>query len=106
MTREHKRPILPQPTALPNNKKPRRGPRKANNTGDETDVEYVVACIKDHRGRGGHREYLVQWAGFTADDDTWEDGNRLLEDVPQKVKAYLKAKKLEPVCTGRANNRL
>jgi hypothetical protein len=35
-------------------------------------VEYVVDAVLDDRVRRGKREYLVHWAGYHANDSTWE----------------------------------
>jgi hypothetical protein len=35
-------------------------------------VEYIVEAVLDERVRRGKREYLVHWAGYHANDSTWE----------------------------------
>jgi len=43
----------------------------------------------------GHLELLVEWKGFTKDDNSWEPLKSLLEDVPELVKRYAKKLKEE-----------
>lgn len=58
---------------------------------------YVVEGIVAHKGKPGHRQFRVKWRGFDTTENTWEPEERLREDVPDKVKAYLKRKDIEGV---------
>lgn len=59
--------------------------------------EYVVRAILDSRGTPGKRKFLVSWAGWGSEHDTWECEKSMLQDVPQKVRAFLKRKGIESV---------
>jgi hypothetical protein len=40
---------------------------------DESEVEYAVEVIRDHRGDNpGNYEFLVKWVGYPDTDNTWE----------------------------------
>jgi hypothetical protein len=42
----------------------------------DTSQSYVVEDLLDHRGADGAREYLVKWAGYSDDHNSWEpEGN-------------------------------
>jgi hypothetical protein len=41
--------------------------------------------------RGGSREYLVKWQGYTVKDSTWETEKNLMENCEEEVQAFLKA---------------
>ena len=54
-----------------------------------SDVEDVfeVEAIVGHRRRKGKMFFRIRWAGYTEDDDTWEEeGNLMCDDL---VKQYL-----------------
>lgn len=59
--------------------------------------EYVVEKIESHRGKPGHREYEIKWRGFDAKENTWEPETKIAEDVPDKVRGYLKKKGIQGV---------
>ena len=45
--------------------------KPALSPGADSDPVAEVAFIVDHDGASDDLEYLVRWAGYTADDDTW-----------------------------------
>ena len=58
--------------------------------GDETDEDFLINYISDHRKRGRTEEYLVVWEGYGEDEATWEPAG----NIPKKnsaLKAYLDA---------------
>jgi hypothetical protein len=44
---------------------------------DQFDVNRIVK----HRGEPGFYEYLVDWTGYTADEQTWESASSFLDDT-------------------------
>jgi Chromo (CHRromatin Organisation MOdifier) domain len=52
------------------------------------EVERVISerVIKVHKKK--HVEYLVRWAGFAAEHDTWESADYIKEAAPQVVDAW------------------
>lgn len=53
---------------------------------DSTDSEYEVERILAKRTRNGRAEYLVRWAGYGKEDDTWEKSTNL--HCPAKIKEF------------------
>lgn len=51
-----------------------------------TEEEYEVERILDQRVRNGIPEYLIQWKGYTSDDNSWEPTKNL--NCPDKVKEF------------------
>lgn len=49
---------------------------------------FVVDKIVNHRVRYGRKEYLVQWDGYDASENTWEAAEKLQADVGDVVDAY------------------
>ena len=47
----------------------------------EEEGEYEVRELKAVRGTEGAREYLVSWAGYEVEDDTWEPEYNLHADT-------------------------
>lgn len=54
---------------------------------DEYEVETVLDMRKLRRGRRLKTEYLVRWAGYGPEDDTWEPSEGLKE-AKEAVKLY------------------
>jgi len=52
--------------------------RDSNGVFDEPGV-YKVETILAKRGRAGRVQYLVKWAGFTEDDNSWEPAGNILD---------------------------
>ena len=62
---------------------------------DFTDrVWYAVEKIKDLREVQGEFEVLVSWKGLSTSGDSWEPLNIMYEDVPSKVRAFFKRRRL------------
>ena len=51
-----------------------------------TEEECEVEIILDQRVRNGITEYLIQWKGYTSDDNSWEPTKNL--NCPDKVKEF------------------
>ena len=56
-------------------------------------VEQFHACRLNPEN--SQLELLVEWKGFTPDENSWEPLKNLLEDVPELVKKYAKKLKTE-----------
>lgn len=39
--------------------------------GNEEAEEFIVERIVNHRIRNGRKEYLLQWKGYTEEENTW-----------------------------------
>jgi len=48
---------------------------------DEEQPLFDVNRIVKHRGEPGFYEYLVDWTGYTADEQTWESASSFLDDT-------------------------
>jgi hypothetical protein len=42
---------------------------------------FTVESFMDHKGSGKVLEFQVRWAGYTADDDTWQLATLLKQDM-------------------------
>jgi hypothetical protein len=51
-------------------------------------VYWEIESLTNRRGTGARRQYLVRWAGFGPEYDTWEPVKMLMEDVPDLVETY------------------
>ncbi|XP_055639153.1 aspartic and glutamic acid-rich protein-like [Toxorhynchites rutilus septentrionalis] len=84
-------------------------PKEESDEEDEEDdgKEYEVERIIDvHIKRGGVREYLVRWKGFTAKDDTWEPADNLsCADLIEKFNEKLDKSKSATVKELRVNRK-
>jgi hypothetical protein len=49
---------------------------------DNGNIEYVVERILDHKWSGRHRDWMfkVKWAGYHADDTSWEPRSNLADE--------------------------
>lgn len=45
---------------------------KGNAEEEEEEAEYEIEAIVGHRKLGNKLQYLIRWAGYTPEDDTWE----------------------------------
>lgn len=60
-------------------------------------IWYSVDKIKDLRDSGKCFEILVSWKGLTAAGDFWEPLDIMFEDVPSRVRAYFRRRRLNDV---------
>ncbi len=60
-------------------------------------VWYSVDKIKDLRESQGHFEVLVSWKRLSVTGDSWKPLSVMFEDVPTKVRAYFKRRRLTQV---------
>ena len=60
-------------------------------------IEYVVSALIRCKGKPGRRQFLVSWAGWDSEHNTWEDEATLRQDVPLKVKAFLRKSGIQAV---------
>ena len=44
--------------------------------------EYEVEAVLRHRGRPGHRTFLIRWKGYSVAEDTWEPERNLGNTQP------------------------
>ncbi len=61
---------------------------------DQSAPTYEIDRVLDHRGNPGAYEYLVQWKGYGADDNTWEPAsnfhdNQCIQSYWRQLKASL-----------------
>ena len=54
----------------------------------QTEKRWLVEKIENHRHLNGRKEFFVKWKGFDSDHNTWEDAERLEDDVPLIVQWY------------------
>jgi len=64
------------------------------NDQDSEDEVYEVKAIMDKRKNGRSYEYLVQWKGHTADENTWESAENL-EGAGDMIRKFEKAAALK-----------
>ena len=62
----------------------------------ESEENFEVEEIVNHRYRKGKIQYLIRWKNYGAEDDTWEPHENL--DCPEKISAYDKKVKFN-ACT-------
>ena len=58
----------------------------------ESEENFEVEEIVNHRYRKGKIQYLIRWKNYGAEDDTWEPHENL--DCPEKISAYDKQVKI------------
>ena len=73
----------------------REGPKPKRPPPVDSEVEFVIDRFMSHARDERDKEWLirVRWAGFSADDDTWEPAGGLPEEL---VRKYERRKKLPP----------
>ncbi|CAF4726041.1 unnamed protein product, partial [Rotaria sp. Silwood1] len=54
--------------------------------GADEGEEFVVERIVSHRFRNGRKEYLLQWKGYSEEENTWEPQQNL--DCPDLIEQY------------------
>jgi hypothetical protein len=54
-------------------------------------VSIQVEKIVSHKKDRGKYKFRIRWAGFTADEDTWEPEENLIGDYCQSLLAAYKA---------------
>ncbi len=52
----------------------------------EFEVDKIVSHRKNHRGK---YQFLTKWEGYTSDENTWEDANEKVKEIPLLVQKYL-----------------
>jgi hypothetical protein len=52
----------------------------------EFEVDKIVSHWKDHKGK---YQFLTKWEGCTCDENTWEDANEKVKEIPLLVQKYL-----------------
>ena len=57
-----------------------------------------VQSLLAHRMEGGSLRIKVRWLGFDRTHDSWEPVQNLVEDVPNRVEAYLYEHRGDAVC--------
>lgn len=73
----------------------KRTASKIDDTGNTR--EWVVEAIVGHKGKPGHRDFRVKWRGFDDNQNTWETEAQLEQDIPEKLKSYIKRKNIQGV---------
>lgn len=58
----------------------------------DSEENFEVEEIVNHRFRKGKIQYLIRWKNYTSDDDTWEPKENL--ECPEKIEAYNKKAKV------------
>ncbi len=58
-------------------------------TSSQPNTLYVVEAIRQQRKTTTGHEYLVKWANYDSDDNTWEPESDLLRCVPDMVNEFL-----------------
>ena len=72
--------------------------RKSDPAEELTPARASVQAILDLQQKGSRIPRMrVRWLGYTEADDTWEPVNRLYEDVPSFVTAFLQRADLTPL---------
>ena len=61
----------------------------------ESEENFEVEEIVNHRYRKGKIQYLIRWKNYGAEDDTWEPHENL--DCPEKISAYDKQVKINKI---------
>jgi hypothetical protein len=56
--------------------------------GDETDEDYIIDYILNHRKQGRSVQYLVVWEGYSEEETTWEPASNIGKANPA-LKEYL-----------------
>lgn len=56
-----------------------------------TEGTYEVERILDRQGSGKQARYLVRWAGYSADDDSWLSADNVLLNCPDLVREFEEA---------------
>ncbi|CAM4750719.1 unnamed protein product [Rotaria magnacalcarata] len=74
----------------------KRRHESASSSDDESAAEYQVEAILDKRIRGKKTEYFLKWKGYSNEDNTWEDENRLnCPDLVKKFESSIEKRKHE-----------
>lgn len=64
----------------------------------DSEENFEVEEIVNHRFRKGKIQYLIRWKNYTSDDDTWEPKENL--ECPEKIEAYNKKVKTKTFLPG------
>ena len=67
---------------------PRITGEESDGDGDETDEDYIVDYILNHRKQGRSEQYLIVWEGYSEEEATWEPASNIGKDNPA-LKEYL-----------------
>ena len=61
-----------------------------------SNMRFIVNSLLNARLDHGQWQLLVNWAGFPDDENSWEPTTVLVEDVPDLVKAFVRAHLANP----------
>jgi hypothetical protein len=57
-----------------------------------SNIRFIVHELLDVRFENDQWQVWVSWAGFSADENTWEPVQQLLEDVPSLVQEFVRSR--------------
>ena len=63
-------------------------PDSKRKTPEQTEFE-VDKIVSHRKNRRGKYQFLTKWEGYTSDENTWEDANEKVKEIPLLVQKYL-----------------
>ena len=69
----------------------RAGAASSSTSADRDDEVHEAERILEARGSGARLQYLVQWRGFSAEENTWEPARNILDE--DLIKSFQKDNK-------------